>query len=219
MDADFWLKRWEEDATGFHLNRVMPLLTKYWATLAVPDAARVLVPLCGKSLDMIWLASQGYQVLGVELAPKAVEQFFNEHGLHPTQHDSLMGRHYVAGNIEIICGDIFDVDAATLSTCRGIYDRAALVALPPDMRSRYVQHVYGNLHDGFGGLLLTLEYDQSLMAGPPFSVPGSEIEAQFAGLAASSKIAEMNIIDKEPMFRERGLNALLSAAWALRRLP
>src|SRR3546814_20537351 len=94
---------------------------------------------------MAWLAGQGHRVLGVELSALAVEQFFAENNLHPATTDSPMGRHYVAGNIEVICGDIFGLDAATLAGCSGFYDRAALIALPPDMRRRYVEQVYGRL--------------------------------------------------------------------------
>lgn len=99
MDAEFWLERWREGRTHFHQTRVTPLLQKYWPGLDVPAGGKVLVPLCGKSLDMVWLAAQGHEVLGVELAPLAVEQFFAENELRPVIHESSYGRHYVAGNI------------------------------------------------------------------------------------------------------------------------
>src|SRR3546814_15292397 len=118
MDTEFWLQRWRDGQTGFHQTRVMPLLQKYWPALSVPQAGRVLVPLAGKSLDMAWLAGQGHRVLGVELSALAVEQFFAENNLHPATTDSPMGRHNVAGNIEVICGDIFALDAATLEIGR-----------------------------------------------------------------------------------------------------
>lgn len=215
MEAEFWLQRWREGATGFHMNRVTPLLPKYWPTLGVPEGSRVLVPLCGKSLDMAWLASRGHPVLGVELSPVAVEQFFAEQGLAPVEHESPMGRHYVADGIEIICGDIFDVDEATLASCSAAYDRAALVALPESMRSRYVRHVYGGLASGFNGLLLTLEYEQARMEGPPFAVPADEVQALFADYATAREIDRMDIISKEPKFAARGLERLDSVTWRL----
>src|SRR5690606_33992207 len=132
--------------------------------------------LCGKSLDMSWLASQGYRVLGVEISSLAVEQFFDEHELTPLTHQSSQGRHYVAGDIEIICGDIFDLDEMTLSSCQGVYDRAALIALPADMRQPYVDHVYHRLPEGCTGLLITLDYPQEQMDGPPFSLNDDEIQ-------------------------------------------
>src|SRR5690606_16820123 len=107
MDTDFWLERWREGRTHFHQDRVIPLLPKYWPTLELPKDARVLVPLCGKSLDMVWIAEQGHQVLGVELSQLAIEQFMAEHKLQPKVKTTALGTHYAAGNIEIICGDIF----------------------------------------------------------------------------------------------------------------
>lgn len=215
MDAEFWLKRWREGATGFHMDRVSPLLMKYWASLGLPQESRVLVPLCGKSLDMVWLAAQGHRVLGVELAPMAVEQFFHEQNLTPVESESAIGKHYVAGEIEIICGDIFQLDSATLAGCTGVYDRGALVALPPEMRARYVEHVYGGLAPGYRGMLLTLEYDTALMDGPPFSIPSNEVEALFSGHSQARELNRMDIIEHERKFAERGLESLNSVVWRL----
>lgn len=215
MDAEFWLNKWREGETGFHMERVTPLLAKYWPSLGLASDARVLVPLCGKSLDMAWLAAQGHPVLGVELSSMAVEQFFEEHHLEPNEHDSALGRHYVAGNIEIICGDIFDLDGATLSSCAGVYDRAALVALPSDMRRRYVEHVYGALAPNYLGILLALEYRQSLMDGPPFSVERDEVLSLFTGHSRASESDRRDILDKEPKFAQRGLDRLETVTWRL----
>lgn len=215
MDAEFWLNKWNDGTTGFHMTRVTPLLSKHWPAFGLPTDSRVLVPLCGKSLDMVWLAAQGHRVLGVELVPLAVEQFFREQGLHPTEHESPLGRHYVSGQIEIILGDIFNLDAVTLQSCSGVYDRGALVALPADMRRRYAQHVYGQLADDYRGLLLTLDYDQSQMQGPPFSIPAAEVQALFGAHSRATLLDQLNIIDKEPKFAERGLKAIDSVAWRL----
>src|SRR5690606_23452572 len=180
MDAEFWLQRWREGRTNFHQARVTPPLEKFWRLLELPPGSRVLVPLAGKTLDMLWLARQGLRVLGVELSPLAVEQFFAENGLQPAVRDSAQGRHYAAGDIELICGDIFDLDDATLAGCTGVYDRAALVALPADMRARYVDRVYGRLPGGYRGLLVSLDYPQDQMAGPPFSVDDDEVRRLYA---------------------------------------
>ena len=208
MQADFWLNRWQEGQTRFHQERVTPLLAKYWPALNLPANSRVLVPLCGKSLDMVWLAEQGHQVLGIELSPIAVERFFAENSLQATVRDSAQGRHYTAGAIEIICGDIFDVDATTLASCQAAYDRAALIALPPDMRARYTEHVYGQLAADYKGLLLTLDYDQSQMDGPPFSVGEAEIQQLYTGHSSAELISRRDILEKEPKFAARGLTWL-----------
>ncbi|MBF6616868.1 MAG: thiopurine S-methyltransferase [Candidimonas sp.] len=217
MDADFWLERWRDGRTHFHQNRITPLLQKYWPTLALPADAKVFVPLCGKSLDMLWIAEQGHYVLGSELSQLAVEQFFDENKLRPTTHDSAAGRHYTAGNIEIICGDIFDLDAATLAGCMGAYDRAALVALPQDMRQRYVDHVYAQLAPKYRGLLLTLDYEQEQMDGPPFAVGDAQVQSLYAQHTDASLIDRRGILDKEPKFAERGLTRLDTLVYILSR--
>ncbi|HEY9572702.1 MAG TPA: thiopurine S-methyltransferase [Pusillimonas sp.] len=217
MDTEFWLQRWRDGQTGFHQTRVMPLLQKYWPALSVPQAGRVLVPLAGKSLDMAWLAGQGHRVLGVELSALAVEQFFAENNLHPATTDSPMGRHYVAGNIEVICGDIFGLDAATLAGCSGFYDRAALIALPPDMRRRYVEQVYGRLPAGCRGLLITLDYPSDQMSGPPFSVDDAEVRALYAGLWDVSGIDRRDVLPKEPKFAARGVTRMDTVVYRLTR--
>ncbi|TFL15437.1 thiopurine S-methyltransferase [Pusillimonas caeni] len=215
MDAEFWLERWREGRTHFHQQEVMPLLCKHWPALQVPAGARVLVPLCGKSLDMPWLASQGFGVLGVEISPLAVEQFFAEHGLQPAVRDSDQGRHYVAGDIEIICGDIFELNAQTLAGCRGVYDRAALIALPADMRPAYVDHVYGQLPEGCAGLLITLDYPREQMQGPPFSVPDDEVQTLFASRTSASVLERRDILPDEEKFLRAGVQRLDTVVYRL----
>jgi thiopurine S-methyltransferase len=217
MDADFWLEKWREGVIPFHQNQVTPLLPRFWPQLAPPVGSRVLVPLCGKSLDMIWLAEQGLRVLGVELSRLAVEQFFSENGLHPVVEESTLGSHYVAGNIEIVCGDIFGLDAATLHSCATVFDRAALIALPPDMRPRYMQHVYGRLPGHYQGLLITLEYPQDQMPGPPFSVTEQEVAALCAGHSSATRLMRSDILAKSPHMAERGLTQLQAAVYRLQR--
>jgi thiopurine S-methyltransferase len=217
METEFWLERWREGRTHFHQPRVTPLLQKYWPSLALPAAGTVLVPLCGKSLDMAWLAEQGHRVLGVELSELAVQQFFSENALAPRVHESAQGKHYVAGAIEIICGDIFDLDDATLAACAGAYDRAALIALPPEMRQRYAEQVYGRLPAGARSLLITLEYAQQEMDGPPFSVPEEEVQRLYAPHTETQAIDRRDILDKEPKFAERGLKELDTVVYRLQR--
>jgi len=206
MDADYWLNCWQQGEIGlFHQERVTPLLPKYWPTLGAPAGCRVLVPLCGKTLDMVWLAEQGHSVLGVELSPLAVEQFFAENGLSPEVSESRMGRHYRAGAIELLCADIFDLDAQTLASCAAAYDRAALVALPAEMRARYVEHVYGQLQPQYRGLLLTLDYDTLKMQGPPFSVDEAETRTLYRPHSRATLIDRRDILDKDPRAAALGL--------------
>jgi len=220
MDAQFWLDLWQQGDTaalGFHQTRVTPLLAKYWPQLEVPKGRRVLVPLCGKTLDMVWLEEQGYQVLGVELSPLAVAQFFDEQKRTPSVSTSAQGQHWRAGAIEIICGDIFDLDQNTLAACAAAFDRAALIALPADMRARYVQHVYGNLPPAACALLLTLDYEQAQMPGPPFSVDDTEIQSLFAAYARATLIDRRDIRSKDARSDTHALTRLDTLVYRLMR--
>src|SRR3546814_113502 len=145
----------------------------------------------------------------------AVEQFFSENKLHPDTHTSPAGQHYVAGNIEIICGDIFAMDATMLSGCTGVYDRAVLVALPEPMRARYVDHIYGQLSRQYRGLLLTLDYPQEQMDGPPFSLVDTEVQSLYSAHSNAEIIDRRDILDKEPKFAQRGLTRLDTVVYRL----
>ena len=218
MDAQFWLDRWRSGKTGFNQTRPMPLLAKYWPSLDVPRGARVLVPLCGKTIDMTWLASQGHHVLGVELSPLAIEQFFDENQLAPSRGASSAGTLYRAGNIEILCGDIFAMTRDDLAGCAGAYDRAALVALPPPMRERYARHVYGQLPAGCRTLLVTIEYDQREMQGPPFAVLETEVRALYQPCAEVVTLDRRDILAKDPALAARGVTKLDTVVYALRSM-
>lgn len=219
MQAEFWLERWREGRTGFHRDAPMPLLLQHWPALALPQGSRVLVPLCGKTLDMPWLAEQGHRVLGVELSPLAVEQFFAGQGLAPTRRESPMGVHHVAGNIEIIEGDVFALDDATLASCGAVYDRAAVIALPPPLRARYSREVYARLPAGCRGMMITLEYPQHEMEGPPFSVDGDEVAALFAADWDLELLERRDIIASQPRFQEDGVSSLHTSVHRLQRKP
>lgn len=179
MQPDFWHQRWQEGRIGFHQPSPTPLLLKHWPALGVAPGARVFVPLAGKSHDLAWLAGQGYRVLGVELSELAIRQFFEEHGLRPECRQSRYGTHFRAGDIELIHGDAFGLDAAALRNCAAVFDRAALTALPPAMRQRYTGELYAALPAGCRGLLITLEYPPADLDGPPFTVPETEVQALF----------------------------------------
>jgi thiopurine S-methyltransferase len=217
MDASFWLERWREGRTGFHRTEVMPLLQKHWPALEVPRGSRVLVPLAGKTLDMAWLAAQGLRVLGVELSPLAVQAFFAEHRLQPQRHASPCGDHYVAGDIEIIQGDIFDLDGATLAGCRAVYDRAALIALPAPMRRQYATSVYGRLPEDCRGLMITLDYPPDEMDGPPFAVTPAEVRNLYGHDWQVTALEHRDIHADDPGWAERGVTAMATDVFRLDR--
>ena len=217
MHPDFWQQRWRDNRIGFHQDTPTPLLLEYWSTLQLAPATRVFVPLAGKSHDLAWLAAQGHRVLGVELSSLAVEQFFADHGLVPDIHDSRYGRHHRAGNIELICGDAFALDAEVLAGCTAVYDRAALIALPPDLRRRYVRELHGQLPAGCRGLLITLEYPPHEKQGPPFTVPEAEVRDLYGRDWAVATLERRDILAQQPGFIVEGVNALETVVYRLDR--
>ena len=216
MEPEFWHRRWREGRTGFHQDRPTPLLLAHWSALALAPDTRVLVPLAGKSLDMVWLAAQGHRVLGVELSRLAIEQFFAEHELQPGMRETRYGTHYEAGGIELIHGDAFGLDADLLRDCAAVFDRAALIALPPELRERYASELYASLPTGSRGLLVTLEYPQEERPGPPFSVTEDEVRAVY------SRDWQVDLLDRRPIPPEHpgyvgGVSRLDTATYALRK--
>lgn len=219
MDAGFWHQRWQNAEIGFHEPRPLPLLCKHWPALRMAPGTQVFVPLCGKSLDMVWLAEQGHDVLGVELSPLAVAAFFAERGLLSEVFESRYGTHSVAHwqgrRIELICGDAFALDAEALRGCDAFYDRAALIALPPELRARYVACLQRALPADSRGLLITLEYAQREMSGPPFSVDEDEVRRGFTSQREVALLERRSILDDEPGFAARGLRALHTSVYRL----
>lgn len=208
MKNEFWLERWEREETGFHQDEINPYLCQYWQDLHAAHGGEVFVPLCGKSRDMLWLRKQGHRVLGVELSAIAVQAFFRENGLIPQRATSGKFDCYEADGIRILCGDFFDLGKDDLAQVSSVYDRASLIALPPEMRERYVRHLAGILTPATKILLITFDYPQPEMPGPPFAVTAGEVEALYQGRAGVRLLAQLDVLPQNPRFRERGLSSL-----------
>lgn len=208
MNKDFWLERWERAEIGFHQNEINPHLHQYWQELHLAGGREVFVPLCGKSLDMVWLRQRGHPVLGVELSPIAVQDFFRENGQTPSHVSSEKFDCCKAEGIRILCGDFFDLGKDDLAKVSAVYDRASLIALPPDMRERYARHLASILPPGTQILLVTVDYPQAEMSGPPFAVSVSEVEALYREYADIRLLAQVDALAQNPRFQERGLSRL-----------
>lgn len=187
MNPEFWQARWQEKRIGFNQPNVNPLLIKYFTALNLPVDSRVFVPLCGKSIDMVWLTMQGYDVVGIELVETAVQEFFTEQAIAYTiieDTDKPNIKCYtgkIAGRtIELWVADIFALSADDMGHVDAIYDRAALIAMPPEMRPKYSEQVR-KLSNNASQLLLTLNYDQNEWAGPPFSISREEVQQYYGG--------------------------------------
>ena len=208
MEKSFWHERWERQEIGFHQNEINPFLARHWPELQLAPDAKVFVPLCGKSLDMLWLRKQGHPVLGVELSPIAAQTFFRENGYMPEHTAKRDFECYEAGNIRILCGDFFDLKKDDVKDVRTVYDRASMVALPPAMRERYVRHLLDILPPATRILLLSFDYHQPEMPGPPFAVSVEEVELLYKGRANIRLLSRHDTLDENPRFRERGLTRL-----------
>jgi thiopurine S-methyltransferase len=179
MDANFWHQKWEKNDIGFHNSEANPLLVGYFKELALARGSRVFLPLCGKTLDIAWLLSRGYRVAGAELSKLAIEQLFAGLGVEP--EITRVGDHdrYSAQDIDIFVGDIFALSGKMLGPVDAVYDRAALVALPEAMRNRYTAHLMA-ITGKAPQLLISYEYDQSRLEGPPFSIRNAEVRRHYA---------------------------------------
>ncbi|MFR0688079.1 thiopurine S-methyltransferase [Enterobacterales bacterium AE_CKDN230030158-1A_HGKHYDSX7] len=217
MQHEFWQSRWARNEIGFHQQSVNPGLQRHWPSLGLPEESQVLVPLCGKSLDMLWLAQWGYRVLGVELAERAAVDFFAELGVEPQIAQEGALRRYSYERLEILQGDIFDVGAEQVADCSGLYDRAALIALPPDLRADYAVHLQRILPCQVRGLLVTLEYPQAEMDGPPFAVQADEVRGLFAEGWEVGEMERLDVLAENPKFLKRGVGRLDEVVFALRR--
>ena len=199
MTPEFWHKRWQEKRIGFNQSAVNPLLTEYIDHLDLAVGSRIFVPLCGKSIDMVWLAAQGYDVVGVELVETAVQAFFAEQNIQPivSQHvenpdiKCYQGQ-LVDGDeqrtITLWAADIFALTSTDLGTIDAIYDKAALIALPADMRPDYSEQIR-KVSDNAPQLLITLNYDQSKKDGPPFSINHEQVQQYYGSHYQICKLA------------------------------
>jgi thiopurine S-methyltransferase len=178
MDGSFWHRKWEQNEIAFHERETNPLLVTYFDDLSLPEGSRVFLPLCGKTLDIHWLLSHGYRVAGSELSKIAVEQLFSELGVEPDI--TVIGQvgRYSSNNIDIFVGDIFGLSRSVLGQIDAIYDRAALVALPEPPRDRYAAHLI-DITDRAPQLLISYDYDQRLLDGPPFAVSNEEVRRHY----------------------------------------
>ncbi|MFA7386290.1 MAG: thiopurine S-methyltransferase [Thiohalobacteraceae bacterium] len=217
MEPSFWHARWEANEIGFHQDEINAHLQRYWSRFELPPGGTVFVPLCGKTRDMLWLASQGLRVVGVEISPIATAAFFNENGLSAeVAREGRFVRH-TAAEVRLLEGDYFDLAPADLGPIDAVYDRASLIALPPDLRRRYVDQMARLTAPGVPLLLITLAYPQQEMQGPPFAVTATEVEELWSPGFRIEPLDDRDILEENPRFRARGLTLLQEQLYRLTR--
>lgn len=216
MKNEFWLERWRTGQTGWQQAEVNPLLVEYWPQLELPEKSPVFVPLCGKSLDMVWLRKRGHPVYGVEIAEAAVRGFFEAHRIRFEVAENREGLpRFSGGGYRIYCGDYLEISAPQLGATQGTYDRGALIALPPDRRPVYADHIQRVIPDGGETLLITLDYDQARAPGPPYSVPEEEVRALYG---QRCRIERLNYFETglvPPHFNEAGLATVMEGIYRI----
>ena len=206
--SEDWLSRWEQGRTGWHEASGSAALRQHWPQL--PAGKRVLVPLCGKTKDLVWLEARGLSVVGIELSRLAVEAFFAESGLSYSLIPDGPLKQYRCNerDISIFCGDYFAFDG---EPCDALFDRGALVALPANRRALYARHTDGLLHANATRLVVTLEYDQARADGPPYAVDSAEIDSLWPGLVRVSATDDLR--NAPPKFRDAGLERVIEVVW------
>ena len=212
MDTNFWHQRWQANEIGFHEGKVNSLLATNLTALDLVKGNRLFLPLCGKTQDIAWLLEQGYQVAGVELSQLAIEQLFDALKIQPVVTTTNNFIHYKATNIDLFVGDIFELNHQTLGGVNAVFDRAALVALPETMRIRYSEHVI-RITKKAPQLLITFEYNQALMQGPPFSITSEEIRLHYDNTYEITSIASIEVTGGL-----KGQCAAKEVAWLLKPL-
>ena len=204
MEHQFWLEKWQKKEIGFHRDDFNPNLMENFPRLELSSGSHILVPLCGKSLDLLWLKEQGHKVTGVELSPLAVSSFFHECNLEYsiTQPRKMTKYTSLDGQLTIIQADFLELNQGDLDPIDAIYDRAAMIALPQQMRRDYFNKLKQIMPKKGQSLLITLEYKQEQVDGPPFSVSETEIRAHLSPDFMVELIEDVITTDLPPRFQE-----------------
>ena len=210
---NIWESRWQEGRIGFHLPQVNPYLIRFSAHLLKSELENIFVPLCGKTLDLPWLANRTKKVVGVEMVSQAVEEFYAENEISYSIQPVGKLQLFKNDSIDIFQGDFFDLTQEETGLFEAIYDRGSIVALARPERQKYVEHLLSFLAPGGRLLLITLEYDQEQMSGPPFSVAKAEIEMLFSQYGRLELLETCDILDKR--MRNKGLDGILERVYKL----
>ena len=214
MESKFWHEKWDKNEVGFHLKKTHPLLQKHLNKERLDSIKTVFVPLCGKTLDIQYLLELGFNVVANELSEKAVQSLFEGLNIKPEITTWSGGKCYSEAGLKVWVGDFFELKPEQLGYIDLVYDRAALIALPEDMRIKYAKHLM-NVSNSAPQLLITLTYDQSVMAGPPFSVDKSEVNKHYDNTYSIEELSSKDIIEYESKFASRGLHSLVESAYWL----
>lgn len=213
MTEEYWLQRWISNDITFNQPQPNALLLRYIDELNLKPGASFFVPLCGKSIDMQWLVSQKYNVLGVELSPIACADFFKENDLPFSITKTDQFSVFKSENITLYSGDFFALNNKLLGHIDAVFDRAALIALPIELRQRYVKHLVKLLEKDTQIFLVTTSYNQHEMIGPPFSVDKEEVRKLYGNYFNVKQLYNKSVTRVDDHFRDKGLTQLCEQAY------
>ena len=215
MEKDYWQQRWQSHNIGFNQAKINPLLIQHLTPLHLAPQACVFVPLCGKSIDMLYLLEQGYRVIGVELSEIACQEFFTDNQLAYKTESKDGFSLFSADNIQLYCGDFFAMPQTVLRSCQAVYDRASLIALPPAMRQCYVDFFKESLAPQTKMLLNTIDYDQAQMPGPPFAISADLVKLYYNKKATIERLHHEVINEIAPHLAAKGLQRAFNELYLL----
>lgn len=219
MEHEFWHNRWANNEIGFHEGSVNQFLRDHWSAMVDSNSNdTVLVPLCGKAHDMWWLNDLGHPVIGVELSEVACKDFFAEAEEKARVHPGEPFIKFRHDTLELWCGDFFQLVPEDLKNVRLVYDRAALIALPPAMRKEYVEHLTAVIPDGSHILLLTLDYTNEDVQGPPFNVSDEEVRALYGEDYDVELLLKQDMPADSPFAKRKGLYRATESVFRLTKL-
>ena len=215
-DITDWKANWQNNNIGFHLEQTNPALAKHWPKIRAMPGNLVFVPLCGKSLDMVELHKQGHFVLGAELSEIAVDAFFSEQKKKVVKQPAGEHQYWSSDNLAIIQGDFFTLQENSVPA-RFVYDRAALVALPPELQQRYVTQLLNVAPDIEQILLITVEYDHpEADIAPPFVITPERVQALY-GEHFELDLLESKDSKPSPRIQDLGLSVITEHVFKLDR--
>lgn len=213
--ANFWNQKWQANDIAFNQEQPNEFLQRFLSTLNLKLGDRIFVPLCGKSIDMFWLLQQGYKITGVELSSLACKAFYEEHNI--PYHDKTVDSFTLFCNeqINLLAGNFFDLEASLLDNTQATFDRAALIALPSELRKQYAAKLISLLKPNTTMLLISTTYNQEEMAGPPFSVNEQEIMQLYANYFHIEKLLDRMAASVPPHLQAKGLTAASEQVYLL----
>jgi thiopurine S-methyltransferase len=216
-NKEFWLQRWREGDIGWHHQEINPHLLSFWHTLGMGQGSQVFVPLCGKSRDMSWLSQQGCSVVGVELSEVAVREFFSERDMIAKRSNLGPFQKFYNENYQLLCGDIFQLKPHHVKQVDAVYDRASLVALNARQRKQYAKLLAEVLPSGCSVLLVSMNYPQKEMDGPPYAVTDDEVQELFADNFQVTHLHELDLLKDTERYSGKGLSRLSEHIYKLQR--